>query len=42
LVIVSASEFLSLHPAPEEEADGGAPPLKKRNKVSISQASRHR
>jgi len=32
-LIVSASEFLSLHPAPEEEADG-APPLKKRSKVS--------
>jgi len=34
-LIVLASEFLSIHPAPEEEVDD-SPPRKKRNKVSFA------
>jgi len=30
-----ASEFLSIHPAPEEEDGDAPPPKKKRNKVSF-------
>ena len=32
-IVFPAAEFLSIHPAPEEEVDS-APPPKKRNKVS--------
>ena len=35
--VVSASEFLAVHPAPEE--DDAAPPAKKRNKVSFCSKS---